>query len=132
MEQNQDLIKKWIKEVGHELPPSGMADKVLRKIAILPKQTYRPVISPLGWKMILGYIVVIGLLAIDWNPAKQTTLTYFDKVPKWNISWPTFDSIYSILPKFQLSPPFLIGIITFMLLSLFTYWLSLKKQAQNI
>ena len=132
MKPTEDLISKWIREIGPENPPKGMAESILQKINLLPKQSYRPVISPLGWKLILAYIIGISLLAINWKPTTESTLTYLDRIPKIKNPFSFFNTMDFTLPTIEISPMLLTCIVLFMILSLFSFWISNKNQETSI
>jgi hypothetical protein len=114
-----DSMKKWIVEAGTDSPGDEFHWSVLKKIEALPqaRTVYRPVISSLGWKLIVGFIASIFAWCILMVPARPETSTLFDKIPKLKTPIPSFklvDLSFSI-PDF--GPQFLLGIAVFFIMS---------------
>lgn len=111
-------MKKWISEAGAESPGEGFHLSVLQKIEALPKSTmvYNPVISPFGWKLILGFILSIFAWSIFLVPAQTKTTSLLDKIPQ--IELPSLDlNLFDFsIPVPDLSPQFLIGIGVFFIM----------------
>ncbi|HSF52684.1 MAG TPA: hypothetical protein VLA71_02975 [Algoriphagus sp.] len=113
-----DPIKKWILEAGAESPGEGFHWSVLKKIEALPKSTlvYKPVISPLGWKFIIGFILAIFSWSIFLIPAQPENTSLLDKLPP--IKFPSLNiNLFDFtIPAPDLSPQFLIGIGAFFIM----------------
>lgn len=113
-----DPIKKWLKETGTEMPGEEFHLSILKKIETLPKTTlvYKPVISPFGWKLILGFILSIIGWGVLSAPVQPESVSVFDKLPQVNLT-PLAKYLYDFsLPAPDLSPQFLIGIGAFFIL----------------
>jgi hypothetical protein len=113
-----DPIKKWMVEAGPELLGADFHASVLKKFELLPKVTlqYEPVISPLGWKLILVFISLLVGSTLVFIPANQEEASIFDKLPTLNLTIPNFVLSNFKLPLPDYGLPFLLGIATFFIL----------------
>lgn len=113
-----DPMKKWITEAGTDSPGSEFHLSVLKKIETLPQisSNYEPVISSLGWKLILLFISVIVGGSFLFVPAEQNTPSLFDKIPPLKLPSFNFDVYRFRLPMIEISTPFLMGIAAFFIL----------------
>ncbi|GAB5475318.1 MAG: hypothetical protein Mars2KO_34170 [Maribacter sp.] len=92
MEENKELddfIRKSVKELGFEQPPSNFTDAVLSKINAsaqqLPTTVYQPVLSKKAWAGILIMVAFVFSYLIFLDPelevgwlSRLNTLTAFD------------------------------------------------------
>jgi hypothetical protein len=64
--KQDDQIKQWIQEAGMEKPGSNFADLIMTRIEEAPATSivYKPVISPLGIKLIVGGLAVFFVAVI--------------------------------------------------------------------
>lgn len=131
---SDDPIKKWIKEADSEFPGDGFHLSVLKKIETLPKSSlvYQPIISPLGWKLIFGFILAMFFGSILLVPAQPETTSLFDKLPSINI--PTLDRnlLNFNIPLPNLSPQFLIGIGAFFSMGFIMVWGTLRNKQAGV
>lgn len=131
---SDDPMKKWIKEAGSDFPGEGFHLSVLKKIESLPKSTlvYKPVISAMGWKLILGFILAIFIYSILLVPAQPETTSLFDKLPSVNL--PSLDQnlLNFTFSAPNLSPQFLIGIGAFFSLGFIMVWGTLRNKQAGI
>lgn len=113
-----DSLKKWIIEAGTETPGEEFHLSVLKKIEALPQSTltYQPVISPLGWKLILGFIASIFGWSVVLVPAQPETPSLFDRLPTINLPSLNLNLYEFNIPTLDFSPQFLIGIGAFFIL----------------
>lgn len=113
-----DPMKKWIKEAGTDSLGSEFHFSVLKKIEALPQvnSKYEPVISPLGWKLIMVFISVIAGGSLIFVPASKESPSLFDKLPSFKLNAINFDLYSFSLPFIELSPPFIMGIVAFFIL----------------
>lgn len=113
-----DPMKKWITEAGTDTPGDEFHFSVLKKIESLPKTTlvYQPIISPMGWKLILGFILSIFAWSIFLTPDQPEASSLFGKLPL--IKLPSLSNylIDISFPILDISPQFLIGIGVFFIL----------------
>lgn len=129
-----DPMKKWIKEAGTDSPGSEFHLSVLKKIETLPQisTNYEPVISSLGWKLILVFISVIVGGSFVFVPADQNNPSLFDKFPPLKLPSFKFD-LYSLrLPMIEISTPFLMGIVTFFILGFIMIVGTIRKKHAGI
>lgn len=113
-----DPLKRWLTEVGTDSPRSEFHLSVLKKIETVPQATkvYQPVISSLGWKMILAFVAGIVVCSMAFVPAEPTANSLSNRIP--NIDYWTY---LQRLPDLPISIPdfssqFLLGIIAFSIL----------------
>jgi len=129
-----DPMKKWISEAGAESPAEGFHLAVLKKIEALPqaKTVYRPVISALGWKLIMGFISSIFLWSILFVPSQRETSSLFDKVP--SLKLPAFDfKAYDYIPRIpDISSNLLLGISAFFIMATLLIVSSLNHKRINL
>jgi len=128
-----DPMKRWISEAGTDTPGDQFHLSVLKKIEALPqaKDVYSPVISPLGWKIILGFITSIFVWSAFFVPAQATDSSLFDKLPKLKL--PAFNLPLNnlALPSPDLSPNLLLGIAAFFVMGFLLIVNTLRnKQAE--
>lgn len=113
-----DPVKRWLTEAGTDAPGEGFHFSVLKKIEALSqsKIEYKPVISPLGWKLILGLISSIFAWSIFFAPAHPEKGSLFGKLPDLKI--PSIDlSVYKLsFPSLDFSTNLLLGISTFFII----------------
>lgn len=66
MNIEEENIKKWLHEAGREEPGMGFSNRVLAALEKAPSGAfqYRPLISPLGIRIIIGSLAAIFLAAI--------------------------------------------------------------------
>lgn len=133
-ESEEALTRKWIKEAGTEYPGDKFQLAILKKINELQerKNVYQPVISPLGWKLILIYVACIVGLSIFSNPNQPSSFALLEKLPPLR------------LPKFQLnlpelpigwpdfSPQFSMGIMVFLGLGFVMILINLKSKQASL
>ncbi|OOG77431.1 hypothetical protein B0E43_04835 [Algoriphagus sp. A40] len=131
---SEDPMKKWIKEAGSEFPGEGFHLSVLKKIEALPKSTlvYKPIISPLGWKLIFGFIFAIFFWSILMIPSQQETTSLFDKIPPVNLPSLDRNLLNFNIPVPNLSPQFLIGISAFFSLGFIMIWGTLRNKQAGV
>ncbi len=133
-EFQEELTKKWIKEAGTDDPGDAFHLSVLKKISEIPlgRQVYQPVISPLAWKFILGYIAGIAGISFLFFPSESSSPTWIDRVPP--ITLPTFRieifNFSQLIPEF--SPQFIVGIAAFFSFGFILTLLTLKSKQQHI
>jgi hypothetical protein len=125
---DNDPFKDWIKEVGVENPPHGLADRVLKQISFLPKKEYHPIISPLGWKFIIAYICSIFFGVLIFVPGDHSSNKLWDEFS--SIPFPNFsvDIIKFNFTSFQLSQNLLFGLIAFLTLGIISFWINYKNR----
>lgn len=113
-----DPMKKWMVEAGMESPGEEFHLSVLKKIEALPKLSpnYQPVISPLGWKLILGFIFAVFSWSILMIPADPKSTSLFDKIPSIKLPVPEFNLYNFTMPSLDFSPQFLLCICAFFFL----------------
>lgn len=115
---NDQQIRNWIKEAGPENLSNDFHLKVLSKIENAHSFQYKPVISPLGLKLIASLIIFLVLMTILFIPNDNSTSTLWNQIPDFGSSF-TIKSIPHIsLPKIHLGPIFSTSIFSFTLLFL--------------
>lgn len=133
-EFQEELTKKWIKEAGTEYPGDGFHLSVLNKISEIPvrPQIYQPVISPLAWKFIFGYIASIAGISMLFFPPDSTGLTLMDRIPPVPIPSFRLDffNFSNMIP--DSSPQFLLGIAAFFSIGFIMTLSILKSKQQHI
>lgn len=135
-EQNlqDDLTKKWIKEAGTDYPGDEFQLAIFKKIAEAPanRPIYQPVISPLAWKFIMGYIAVLFASSFLFIPSGSTSQTLFDKIPQINIPGLRF-FLFDMMPVLpDLSPQFVLGIAAFFSIGFIMILTTLKSKQASI
>jgi len=106
MNNKQDHIKKWIKEAGREVPGMGFGHRVLSALESTPVNTrpYKPVISPLGIRIIIGGIAALFLGTIflpgsaGADPSSGYAL-FYEQLHGW------FSALSSAAPAPELNMP---------------------------
>lgn len=113
-----DPMKKWIKEAGTDSLGSEFHLSVLKKIESHAQVSshYEPVISPLGWKLILAFLSVVVGGSLVFVPGDQNNPSLFDKIPPLSLPSFNFDVYKFRLPMIEISTPFLMGIAAFFIL----------------
>lgn len=118
-EQNPiDPMKKWIQEAGTENLGAEFHLSVLKKIEALPRTSskYEPVISALGWKLILIFILGIFGSSLLFLPSSPAEISVFEKIPPTQFPSLSYDLYNFRFPMIEFSPQFLMGIVVFFIL----------------
>lgn len=118
-EQNpMDPMKKWIREAGTDTLGTEFHLSVLKKIEALPRTNsrYEPVISALGWRLILIFISGIFGGSLIFLPSNPSEISVFEKILSTKFPSLSYDLYNFRFPLIELSPPFLMGIVTFFIL----------------
>jgi hypothetical protein len=129
-----DPMKRWIAEAGTETPREGFHLSVLKKIEALPQRNlvYTPVISPLSWKLILGFISSIFGWCIVMVPPQPATNSLFDRFSELRLPTISFQW-YEIAPRLpDLSPNLLLGIGAFFIMGTLAIVGTLYQRQANI
>ena len=125
-----DPVKRWLSEAGTETPGDQFHLSVLKKIEALPrpKAVYNPVISPLGWKIILGFIMSIFVWGVFFVPSQTKTHTLFEQLPRLKL--PAFNLPVNnvTFPSPELSSNLLLGITAFFIMGLLLIVNTLRRK----
>ncbi len=129
-----DPMKKWIAEAGTDTPGDEFHLSVLTKIEALPKAAadYRPVISPLAWTLIFGFVLSVIVWSVLSAPAQPDTPTMLDGLRRLKIPLPKFGFVDYPIFSPDFSPQFLIGIGTFFIMGLLTIIGATRNKRANV
>lgn len=124
---NTDFLGQWIKDAGSETPPLGFSQRIMTQIQLLPQRNYQPVISPLGWKLILGYITTILLTVLYFIPSENSGQNLWSKVPLYKLPKFPLDKINLAIPTISINGPMLIATMAFLILGIVSWWYTYKN-----
>jgi hypothetical protein len=134
IELNSGPLKKLIVEAGTDSPGGAFQSAIFSKLEKLSKTpaAYQPVISAMGWKFILAFILSIFFVVLFTSPADRQSTSLIGKLPDFklpilNFSFPNFN-----LHQLDFSPPFLIGIIAFFILGFFVILATIRNKQAGI
>jgi hypothetical protein len=134
VESEDEITRKWIKEAGTEYPGDTFQISILKKIKELDENRviYQPVISALGWKLILIYVASIVGLSTFSNPSNSTGPTFLDKLPP--IKLPTFQLNLAEITNgwLDFSPQFTLGITIFLCLGFVMALINLRHKQTSL
>lgn len=125
-DKNSDFLAQWVKDAGTESPSKDFSQKVMAKISLLPQSKYQPVISPLGWKLILGYILTIALVSFFLSPSENSANILWTKIPFYKLPSLSLDISNFIIPQSSMNAQMLIGLFTFLGMGIISWWLNFK------
>ncbi|TDQ13562.1 hypothetical protein DFQ04_3597 [Algoriphagus boseongensis] len=123
-----DPLASWIKEAGLESPSSEFSSRLIQKISSLPKVEYKPVISPFGWKLILGYIGILFLAVSIFSPSEKSNDILWNKVPSIKMPQISLEFLSFNFPSLELSQNLVFGILTFIGMSIISIWFNYKNR----
>ncbi len=127
--KEEDYIRQFINELGTEAPSVGFHKNILAKLDQKSiTSTYKPVISPLAWKIISGVVASIFFAVLLFIPGESTpnpliSELFYTAVPKQLNSIPGLFS-----PTVNLSPVVMLSLLSFFTLAFLTVITSVKNR----
>lgn len=133
-QKNTDPIQALFKMNGLESPGSDFHLTVLKKLESLQteKIIYKPVISSLGWKFIMGFIAAIFGSSILLAPGTETPTPLFKNISEWKLPILDFSLFNFSFPMLDFSPQFSTGILAFSILGFIMILGTLRKNMEGV
>ncbi|MDR7130370.1 hypothetical protein J2X69_002720 [Algoriphagus sp. 4150] len=128
LSKEDKYIQQFISELGTDRPSAGFHKSILEKLN--PKQTltvYRPVISPLAWKLIGSGIAALVICVLLFLPGGENSTPLMDQVPKISIPQVAISFPKVSLPDIDLSPIVIQSLVVFILLAILSAITTLKN-----
>lgn len=127
-QKEEEYIRQFINELGAEKPSPGFHKSIVKRLGHSPAASvYRPVVSPLAWKVIGGAVVAIIVPVLIFLPLGESSLSLFDQVPEISIPRVAVSLPKISFPAVNLSPIVLHASVAFLLLAFLTVMGTLRK-----
>lgn len=125
LSKEDEYFQQLLQELGSEKPSAGFHKSIVKSLTQKkPFVVYKPVISPLAWRIIGGVISAIIIGVLLFLPSESDTVSLFHQVslPQIHIPFPKIS-----IPIIALSPIVFQSVIVFIVLTILMVIITFKK-----